>query len=270
MNWSLDKFSEQFWRATDLDDQIEVLLKAIGSFGYDTYLFGLVPKTTASRSRDFIMISNYDPEWLSEYSREEMFTHDRTISMALLSQDPILWSSLRTPEERSIMTPEEIHVHERATAWGYGTGVSIPLWLPNSTVRYGMSFSRRGLTDAKKHDAMFREHQQTLVSIAKLFFLGVDISGKIYSHYKLTDLELQIIALLANGRKVKEIAYALNKDQTRNSGQSYREPLSESALHQRITKIWKKVGTNNTNHLVAAFSQLGVTPEVNQSLPFVD
>ena len=259
--WTLDQFVAQFALARDLDEQIGVLKRAISSFGYDTYVFGLIPNTQPNEARDFIMITNYDPDWMQEYADRNFTPHDNVITHGLLRDEPILWSRYHTPEERELMTPEEALVIERSTAWGYHVGVTIPLWIPHSLVRYGMSFSTRWLMDFDAHDAMFEKHRHALVSMAKLFFLGADLSGKVFDHYGLTRAEQQIIALLSNGRKIKEITHLLNQEQARLHNGGDFSPITESALHQRVTRIWKKVGVKNTSHLLATMSELGIMPD---------
>lgn len=257
--WNVEQFVAAFSATRGLDQQINVLREAIASYGYDTYSFGIVPSTRPKDLRDVILINNYEPGFLAEYVEQNYAPHDNVITHGLLHEAPILWSRFHTPEERALLTPEEARVIERSTAWGYHVGVSIPLWIPNSLVHYGMSLSTFGLMEFEPHDTVFRRHAHSLVAIAKLFLLGTDLSQNIYRHYGLSETDRQIISLLANGWKLKEIAFELNRERLRRRRREDHLPITESALHQRITRIWKKVGVRNTSHLVASFSQLGIT-----------
>jgi LuxR family transcriptional regulator, quorum-sensing system regulator SolR len=101
--------------STTLDEYRIRLDRAVKSFGFDFFAFGIrmpFPLTTP----EFGLVSNYPARWQEQYQASRYLSIDPTVRHGLRSVSPVLWSSF----------DEEPHFWEEARGFGLGHGWAQP------------------------------------------------------------------------------------------------------------------------------------------------
>lgn len=249
----LDEFAAELAQVRSLDEQTKVLEEGLRPFGYDSYLFGVLPVPDAEVVRDLIMKTNFDEKWVKEYTERRYYQFDNSAEHCMLNNTPILWSNL----DHEGLSDKQREVIERATFWGYTVGVSIPLSSPFNSLRFGISFAIRGETDFGLHDEMFRQRGQAVVALARQFFASANLLEQVINHYRLTPEDIRVISLLIAGKKAVEIADMVAKDEARKLKKAPRV-IPEHDINNHTKSIRAKVNVRTTNELIALFSRLGI------------
>lgn len=90
---NLNRLAERALRWEDGDDVVGSFLDAVGDIGGDQVMFGHYRTTREPSSTDLIS-STYKPEWLEEYSVDQLFKVDPMFKLGQKTLSPFTWSNM--------------------------------------------------------------------------------------------------------------------------------------------------------------------------------
>lgn len=245
---TLEKFVTELDRATSLKQQEGALSNAIRQFDYDTYTFGLIPRLDAGHTEDMIVVSNSDPAWRKVYTSKRYFAADVTALHCLVSNEPFLWSQLDLKDESEFL-PE---LRADLEKFGFFAGVTIPLYTTWSPYRFGIGLTRKDYTDYERHDQIFKENKNEIVTIVRLFFQMIKMREVVEEEFKITRDGHSIFRKLLLGYSRKEAGKALD--------------LGESKIKYHIRNTVHALKAGTSDQALAKYALLGLAnPDAHES-----
>ncbi len=242
----------QISEAPTLDAKHQLFAHIVeAEFGYVGVNYGLFLDTRSVQSIRVNHISKrggLPEEWREIYHRNKFAPDDYGMLMGALSNKPILQSQFY-----SALDDEELPCNFARVVKGVrefvASGVVLPL--EANGVR-GILGLFRLTDDVVKHDAQFERDRQAIQALANHLHLSSDWSQEVVTQKGLSDMNLLVLRLKAQGLRVKEILYEINRD-------------NPKTVDNHMLRVRKALGTRNDMESIHRAAKLGLLQE--NSLP---
>lgn len=232
----------QFEPFANTSSKEEVMLQveqAVKSFGFERFLYAVVPKPGAVKS-DIFLHSSYPEKWRSHYDRHNFRINDPTVTHCFKSMSPFVWLP------QSFQTIEQKTLYEEASSFGLRTGVTLPI--------HGLS-GEVGMLTCVRDDLPGQNFLQDLKQNLSNLSLLRDVVCDAMSAYiteeavldeaapRLTVRELDCLRWMGAGKTTWEISRILS--------------ISEAGVNFHISNLRNKFGVNRRNDVVIKAIRMG-------------
>lgn len=234
--------------APTLDAKYDVFSQFMeAEYGYVSISYGLFPDARsldAIHNKIITRRSGFPDEWREIYRRNNFARDDFAIRMAALTHHPILQSSFyRILDEGEL--PENLARVVGGVRNFVSSGVVIPLQANGIRGVLGL-FDTSG--DIVKHDARFEREWPVIRSLANHLHLSSDWSNDVITHMGLSEMNLRVLRLKAQGLRVKEILYEIQRD-------------NPKTVDNHMQRVRKALGARNDMETVQRAAKLGILKE---------
>lgn len=241
---SLPDFHYSMREADSLEEQVTLLKLMLRQYGYNEFVFGVVPSFQLQNAHQLFAVDNVDKKFREKYDEEGYARYDIALLHCLENSDPILWSTINQIEETETLEPQYIKLAELVREYGYTNGVTIPLFTDWNPFRFGMSLIRRNDTDYQKHDVEFEKNKSALLLTCQIFFQTIKFHGAVIERFGITETELTLLRKIATGQSREAIAKAEN--------------LHTNSVKYKLKKIYNKLGAQNAEQALVIYCSLGL------------
>lgn len=207
-----------------------------------TYVICLDHRSTDSMLRTTIMKEHgLQPEWMKQYIDEQLGRHDVAIPMVYTSDKPILLSRLFDAAANEKMAPRfceplvRFHDYTRS-------GLVVPAKHHNLRGGFGLH-SRSMSTD--QHDARIAKDGWLIQTVCQSFHNASRWTDEIIAHTKLSERNLLVLRLKAQGKVVKEILDVIGCK-------------NDKTVTHHMSRVCAKLGVKNEAEAIARASALGL------------
>lgn len=188
--------------------------------------------------------SGLPDEWRDIYQRNNYALDDFGMRMGALTRRPILQSSFYRLLENEELPGNFARVVDGVRNF-VSSGVVIPLEANGVKGIVGL-FDPSG--DIVKHDARFERDRPIIQTLANHLHLCSDWSNDVITQMGLSDLNLQVLRLKAQGLRVKEILFEIQRD-------------NPKTVDNHMLRVRKALGTRNDMETVQRAAKLGLLKE---------
>ncbi|MQW86363.1 autoinducer-binding transcriptional regulator TraR [Sinorhizobium saheli] len=185
------------------------------------------------------IVSNYGPEWQSEYTEQHYFEIDPVVRRARALKGAFTWSGER---ERSQLTKEERSFYAHAADFGIRSGVTIPIRAAHGTL--AMFTLASG-----KPESELRQGLDPLAAAAAV--------GQLHARISFTDLAPTVPQPEFFDSKAATYLYWLSEGKTKQEVADL-ENVTYGSVRSKLRLAEKHLKTGNTMHLVATAIRKGL------------
>lgn len=192
-------------------------------------------------------------EWRRIYQRNKYALDDYGMRMGALTRQPILQSSFYR-----LLDEDELPANFARVVGGVRNFVSSGVVLPLETngIRgiVGL-FDPSG--DISRHDARFERERSVIQTLANQLHLCADWSEEVIHQMGLSEMNLRVLRLKAQGLRVKEILHFIERD-------------NPKTVDNHMLRVRKILGTRNDMESVQRAAKLGLLKEdgiIDEPLP---
>jgi len=188
--------------------------------------------------------SGLPDEWREIYQRNNYALDDFGMRMGALAQQPILQSSFYR-----LLDEDELPQNFARVVDGVRNFVSCGVVLPlegNGLKGIIGLFDPSG--ESAKHDARFERDRPVIQTLANHLHLSSDWSNEVIAQMGLSSLNLQVLRLKAQGLRVKEILYEIQRE-------------NPKTVDNHMQRVRKALGTRNDMETVHRAAKLGLLKE---------
>ncbi|ABF61940.1 transcriptional regulator, LuxR family (plasmid) [Ruegeria sp. TM1040] len=183
-------------------------------------------------------------EWREIYQRNNYALDDYGMRMGALTRKPILQSSFYRALDANEL-PENFARVVGGVRNFVSSGVVIPLQANGMRGIIGL-FDPSG--DILKHDARFERDRTTIQTLANYLHMCSDWSDDIIVQMGLSEMNLKVLRLKAQGLRMKEILYEIQRD-------------NPKTIHSHMQRVRRALGTRNDMETVQRAAKLGLLKE---------
>lgn len=229
-----DDFARRCESAKGVDDVRSELLSFIVSLGYrwfacSSHVNALAPPPGA------VMITNLPEAWVERYAKRDYLDLDPIVATARRQGTPFRWLHPRLTEN---LTKGQARILLEAASFGLRDGVTLPLRGPlghegsfSVIVDHTNGFECEPLAKALAAGKFAYETARRLLSDQRQLA-------------ELSPRELQVVRLVAGGKKYPEMGEHLN--------------ISKDTVRNTVRNAMKKLGARSKNHLVLRALEAGM------------
>lgn len=183
-------------------------------------------------------------EWRKIYQRNNYALDDFGMRMGALAHQPILQSSFYRLLDEDELPGNFARVVDGVRNF-VSCGVVLPLEGKGLKGIIGL-FDPSG--DSVKHDARFERDRPVIQALTNHLHLSSDWSGEVIAQMGLSNMNLQVLRLKAQGLRVKEILYEIQRD-------------NPKTVDNHMQRVRKALGTRNDMETVHRAAKLGLLKE---------
>ncbi|MDE4229073.1 autoinducer binding domain-containing protein [Phaeobacter gallaeciensis] len=188
--------------------------------------------------------SGLPDEWREIYQRNNYALDDFGMRMGALTRKPILQSSFYR-----LLDEDELPGNFARVVGGVrnfvSSGVVLPLEANGVRGIVGL-FDPSG--DIVKHDARFNRDRPIIQALANHLHLCSDWSNDVITQMGLSEMNLKVLRLKAQGLRVKEILYEIQRE-------------NPKTVDNHMQRVRKALGTRNDMETVQRAAKLGLLKE---------
>jgi DNA-binding CsgD family transcriptional regulator len=192
-------------------------------------------KTTIMKERGL------PPEWMRQYVNEQLVRKDISVQFVAYKPGPVLQSTLFNACDQGELAPEYREIPTRVRDY-MKSGAVVPVQHYNLKGGFGLH-SRSMTTD--QHDARYANNGWLIETMCQLFHDACRWTDDIIAHTGLSDLNLLVLRLKAQGKGVKEILSVI-------------ERKNDKTVENHMRRVRKKLGVAKDSEAIAKASALGL------------
>ena len=216
-------------------------------YGYAGVNYGLFLDTRslhAIHNNHVSMRSGLPDEWREIYRRNNYALDDYGMRMGALTSKPILQSSFYHALDANEL-PENFARVIGGVRNFVSSGVVLPLQANGMRGIVGL-FDPSG--DILKHDARFERDRMIIQTLANHLHMCSDWSDDIIAQMGLSEMNLKVLCLKAQGLRVKEILYEIKRD-------------NPKTVDNHMRRVRKALGARNDMETIQRAAKLGLLQE---------
>jgi DNA-binding CsgD family transcriptional regulator len=229
----------------DLRDQFDLFARFMkAEFNYDAVRYGLYVNTSSHHRIYSDVIgqrSGGSLEWAEQYRREALEKQDLAMLMAALGRSPMLQSQFYHASEQDEIAPRFAGMVRRVRDY-VRCGVVIPVEHNGHRGVVGLYSSER---DAQQHDNAFARHKDVIEGLAGYFHRSCHWADEVIAQTGISDMNLQVLRMKAQGLRVKEILYQIGRN-------------NPKTVDNHMARMRKLLDTRNDSQTIAKAASLGL------------
>lgn len=219
---------ESIQRETRDDAILDIMFKAIGRYGFDSFIISGLPDR-GQDVRPFVLLSGWDAEWYARYTERGYVHSDPVAKHCFSTALPFDWSDAPFDPEVDLAAK---NVVDEARAFGLCEGLCVPIHMEGG-MQGVVSFV--GNPDHLDTVARLELHMLGLYAHGRLRSLNAgNIEAK--PRRAITAREAEVLKWAAMGKTAAEIAEITG--------------LTTRTINQHCENAQKRMGTNNRLHTV--------------------
>lgn len=217
-------------------------LKSEHHYDAVTYVICLDNRSTEHILHSTIMKEHgLQPEWMKQYIDEQLALADISIPMVGTMTSSILQSRIYNAVDQGKIAPRFHAVPNRVRDY-VKSGVAVPVF--NQNLRGGFGLHSRSMT-TDQHDARFAKNGWLIETMCQHFHHASRWADEIITHTQLTDLNLLVLRLKAQGKAVKEILHVIGRN-------------NDKTITHHMNRVCAKLGVKTPAEAIAKASVLGL------------
>ncbi|MCG7626176.1 autoinducer binding domain-containing protein [Epibacterium sp. MM17-32] len=234
--------------APSLDAKYEIFSSFIeaeyGYIGVNYVLFTDTRSLQGIHSNHVSKRSGLPDEWREIYQRNNYARDDLGMRMGALAHQPILQSSFYRLLQEEKLPPNLARVVGGVRDF-VSSGVVIPLEANGVRAVVGLYDTSGKIAN---HDARFERDRTIIQTLATHLHMCSDWSDDIIVQMGLSEMNLKVLRLKAQGLRVKEILYEIKRD-------------NPKTVDNHMQRIRKALGTRNDMETIQRAAKLGLLQE---------
>ncbi len=228
-----------------LDTRISLFAAFLESeFGYDGFTYGVgfdFSSVEALLSRFLLKESGLDPEWMTQYTNDALGAKDLSVLHVALREGVLLQSDVFRAADTAEIPPQFAEVPNRARDY-LKSGFFLSLRARGLIGGMGLHSSQM---TPDQHDARFARHGHIVVELCRQFHDLACWRQEVIAATGLTEANLKILSLRAQGLLDKEIIEI--------TGHAH-----ENSVGQHMDRVRQKLCARNDRHMLTLAAGLGL------------
>ncbi|SFR04558.1 helix-turn-helix transcriptional regulator [Poseidonocella sedimentorum] len=206
---NINAYLEAITDAQTIEELWDMHCRKMADYGFDRVIYGFTrfrSGTSLGDPGDFVVLTNYPPEFVSEYINEGLYFHGPMLQWALENDGACSWKIMEDMEASGVLSAQEKRVVEFNRKNGLRAGYTISFSSVSQRSKGGLSLVMPANSSHEDAEAIWAQHGADLMVINNVAHLKILTLPYNTAERSLTKRQREVLEWVGDGKTMQDIA----------------------------------------------------------------